>query len=135
MYYVDVWSGLSETIESGGFHLFCTYVRTPYIPVYRFYAARTNHRFYNFQNETHSYTASEAEKANVLATLRWKYRYDGPAYNVSATPVAGATAVWRFYNRKVGTHFYTASVAERDYVASALCGTWTFEGPGYYLAP
>lgn len=47
----------------------------------------------------------------------------------------GATTVWRFYNRKVGTHFYTASVAERDRVAATLGGTWTFEGPGYYLAP
>jgi hypothetical protein len=41
--------------------------------------------------------------------------------------------VYRFYNRKVGVHFYTASAAERDHVLGTLSSTYTLEGVGYAL--
>jgi len=93
------------------------------------------HRFYNKINGSHFYTASEDEKNTVLATLGKTYAYDGPAYNVSPTPVPGAATVYRFYNRVNGSHFYTASTVERDEVLSKLSATYTLDGPAYYLAP
>ena len=93
------------------------------------------HRFYNVRSGTHFYTASEAERANVVARLGATYRYEGVAYQVSPRPVAGGSAVYRFYNRRTGTHFYTASDAERNTVIATLGGTYTYEGAAFYIAP
>jgi hypothetical protein len=93
------------------------------------------YRFYNIKKGVHFYTASEVEKANVIAKLSGTYRYEGVAYKVCTTPVAGATPVYRFYNLKQGVHFYTASAVERDNVVRTLSSTYRLEGIGYYLAP
>ncbi|MEB3189154.1 MAG: hypothetical protein VKL42_02260 [Snowella sp.] len=71
------------------------------------------HRFAN-QNVpgTHFYTASEAERQNVVANYL-EFRYDGIAYYVFDTTANLGTDVHRFSNQTVpGTHFYTASQAE-----------------------
>ena len=91
-------------------------------------------RFYNLRTGTHFYTADQAEAANLKATLASTYRYDGPAYNVSLTGGTGYATVWRFYNLRTGTHFYTSNAAERDSVISKLGATYHYEGPAYYLA-
>ena len=93
------------------------------------------YRFYNKVNGTHFYTASEDEKNNVIATSGKIYTYDGPAYNVSLTPAPSATTVYRFYNRASGTHFYTASPAERDSIIAKLSEAYSLEGVAFYLAP
>ncbi len=93
------------------------------------------HRFYNKENGSHFYTASESEKANIIATMSDDYVYDGPAYNVSTTKVAGATTVYRFYNKSNGSHFYTASEAEKANVLAHLSATYSLDGVAYYLAP
>jgi hypothetical protein len=38
------------------------------------------YRFYNFRKGVHFYTASEAEKNNVVATLSSTYRLEGVAF-------------------------------------------------------
>ena len=63
------------------------------------------------------------------------YGYDGPAYNVSTTKVAGATTVYRFYNKSNGSHFYTASESEKANVVANLSATYSLDGVAYYLAP
>jgi hypothetical protein len=93
------------------------------------------YRFFNFKQGVHFYTASEAEKNNVVATLSKVFVLESVAYNVCATNVAGATPVYRFFNFKKGVHFYTASEAERDNVIKTLSWTYSYEGIGYYLAP
>jgi len=93
------------------------------------------YRFYNKKNGTHFYTASAAEKASIIAHLSGTYRLDGPAYNVCVTPVAGATPVYRFYNKKNGTHFYTASEAEKANTLAKFASTYTLDGVAFYLAP
>ena len=93
------------------------------------------YRFYNKTNGSHFYTASEAEKASVLANQSATYSYDGPAYNVCLTPVSGATTVWRFFNKKNGSHFYTASAAEKASVIAKLSATYSLDGAAFYLAP
>jgi len=93
------------------------------------------YRFFNRKNGSHFYTASVAERDRVKSKLSGTYTFEGVAYNVSSTPVAGSASVYRFYNRRNGSHFYTISVAERDSVRSKLSGTYTYEGAGFYLAP
>jgi len=93
------------------------------------------YRFFNKVNGSHFYTASEAEKAAVIAKMSATYSYDGPAYNICTTHVAGATTIYRFYNKLNGTHFYTASETEKNYVLANLSATYSLDGPAYYLAP
>ncbi len=93
------------------------------------------YRFYNKKNGSHFYTANAAEKASVEANLSAIYRYEGIAYKVSTSPTPGSTTVYRFFNKKNGSHFYTADPAEKDNVAATLSSVYTLEGPGFYLAP
>lgn len=99
------------------------------VPLYRFFNTRTG---------THFYTASEAEKADVIQRLGTIYRFEGPAYNVSMSQSSNevsSTPVYRFFNFKKGTHFYTASEAEKASVMKSLAWTYRYEGPAFYLAP
>ena len=92
-------------------------------------------RFYNKKNHSHFYTSSTDERDSIIANLGATYSYDGPAYSVAATDTAGATPVYRFYNFKHDTHFYTASEAEKNSVVARLGYLYRFEGPAFYLAP
>ena len=42
-------------------------------------------------------------------------------------------AVYRFYNMKNGSHFYTPSIAERDNVIATLSKTYKYEGEAYFV--
>ena len=42
--------------------------------------------------------------------------------------------VYRFYNRRTGTHFYTADTAERDNVIATQAATYSYERAAHYLA-
>ena len=68
------------------------------------------HRFWN-TNGTHFYTASEAEKSNVLAKWPNIYRYEGVAYTINVNSPKQMTPLYRLWNSS-GTHFYTASYTE-----------------------
>ncbi len=92
-------------------------------------------RFYNLRTGTHFYTADPSEKARIVATMGSTYRLDGAAYNVSSGWVPGALTVYRFYNMRTGTHFYTADPAEKARVQSTMGGVYSLDGPGFYLAP
>ena len=91
-------------------------------------------RFFKPSSGTHFYTASVTEKNNVIANLSSVYTYEGPAYNVSSTSGGGAKpAVYRFFNMRNGTHFYTASAAEKATVQNTLSHIYSYEGPAFYL--
>jgi hypothetical protein len=94
------------------------------------------YRFYNKKNGSHFYTASESEKASVIKNLSATYSYDGPAYKVCAgSPPPNSKTVWRFYNKKNGSHFYTADEGEKASVIKNLSATYSLDGPGFFLAP
>jgi hypothetical protein len=92
-------------------------------------------RFYDIGTGTHFYTADAGEKARVLATMASRYRLDGPAYNVSSTDVTGSVTVYRFFNLRNGTHFYTADPAEKASVQNNMGSTYSLDGAAFYLAP
>ena len=93
------------------------------------------YRFFNKKNGSHFYTSSLAEKNSVQANLSATYAYDGPAYNVCTAPPAGSQTVYRFFNKKNGSHFYTASEAEKNTVLATLSAVYTLDGPAFYVAP
>jgi hypothetical protein len=119
------------------------YVMTHYAAVYAYEgvayqvntADATNddplYRFYNKANGSHFYTVSQAERDDVISYHAATYTYEGPAYNVSATP--STVSVHRFYNRLNGSHFYTASTAEYEHVLARYSATYTYEGVVFWV--
>jgi hypothetical protein len=91
------------------------------------------YRFYNRANGSHFYTAS-LDEANTVIT-RWSnvFQYDGPTYAVTPEPESGKTPVYRFYNVKNGSHFYTASVEELNLVLTRWASIYTLEGEAFRL--
>ncbi|WP_199229709.1 matrixin family metalloprotease [Azospirillum sp. TSO22-1] len=97
------------------------------------------YRFFNTRVGNHFYTASESERDNVITNLSGTYSYEGTAYHAFATgssgaSTSGATALYRFFNHRLGSHFFTTSTSERDSVITTLSGTFTYEGIAYYVA-
>ncbi len=92
-------------------------------------------RFHNKKNGAHFYTASESEKSAVTTNLSATYTYDGAAYNVAATTATGTVPVYRFYNKKNGSHFYTAAESEKDDVIARLTSTYRYDGVAYNVFP
>lgn len=91
------------------------------------------YRFYNRRAGSHFYTADATERDRVIATLGSTYSYDGPTYRVSLSSDGTKAPVWRFYNVRTGSHFYTADATERDRVITTLGYTYTFEGVAFYI--
>ncbi|MGL5796466.1 MAG: hypothetical protein ACRC06_19080, partial [Waterburya sp.] len=50
------------------------------------------------------------------------------------TQVEGSIPIYRFYNSTTGSHFYTPSTVERDYVTNDLAN-FESEGIAYYALP
>lgn len=92
------------------------------------------YRFYNTKSASHFYTASAEEAESVRATLSGVLTYEGRTYAVSPAPIDGWDPVFRFYNVKTGSHFYTASAQERDVVLAKLASTYQLDGIAYYVA-
>ena len=89
-------------------------------PVFHAYGARATgsspvHRFYNPRTNSHFYTISDSERANVVARYPW-FAFEGTGWFANVGAGAGSMPVFRFYNTWTGTHFYTISAAERDTV-------------------
>lgn len=77
--------------------------------------------------------------SNWSGTEYFTYRAtDGIAESGVATvtlAVTTLTRVYRFFNRRAGTHFYTADEGEKERVRTGLAGVYTLEGEAYRLRP
>lgn len=91
------------------------------------------YRFFNLRNGSHFYTASPEERDHVIRTWPTVLRYEGETYSVNRSPVPGCVPVYRFYQVRNGSHFYTASDAERDTVIANWPTIYRYEGPAFYL--
>ncbi|WP_282183905.1 hypothetical protein [Azospirillum sp. TSO35-2] len=92
-------------------------------------------RFRRLDAEGHFYTASVTERDDVIANLSNVYAYEGAGFAASSTQTESASqAVYRFWNRDTGAHFYTASDGERASVVANL-PNMRYEGIAYYMAP
>ena len=86
------------------------------------------YRFLNRSTSVHFYTASEAEKANVVDTLSSTYSLEGVAYSLDTSAAANTAPLYRFYNVKKGVHFYTASEEERDTLLNTMGDVYRYDG-------
>lgn len=90
-------------------------------------------RFYNKRSASHFYTTDEREGESALANWPDVFTLEGRTYSVSPGWIAGWDPVYRFYNMKTGSHFYTASRIERDLVAAKWPKVFKFEGIAFYV--
>jgi hypothetical protein len=91
-------------------------------------------RFYNKVNGSHFYTASESERLTVIRRWPETYTFEGPAYTINMANPANNVLLYRFYNKKNGSHFYTASLDEANSVILNLSRVYDFEGPVYHVS-
>jgi Repeat of unknown function (DUF5648) len=91
-------------------------------------------RFYNVRTGTHFYTADPTEMAHVRDAMASTYHLDGVGYTLNTSAVSNYRPLYRFYNRRTGTHFYTADTAERDNVINTLGAIYQYEGPAYNVS-
>lgn len=91
-------------------------------------------RFFNNQNGMHFFTASSAERDNIISNMP-NYNYEGVAFNSASVSTTNSVGVYRFYHPSNGAHFYTASTAERDNIIQNLSGSFSYEGEAFRALP
>ena len=92
------------------------------------------YRFYNATSGSHFYTASLAERDSTIANLSATYHYEGVAYSINTSDPDNSAPLYRFYNMSNGSHFYTASMAERDTIIATLSSTYHYDGVAYNVS-
>jgi len=91
------------------------------------------YRCFNKAAGSHFYTASYDEAIGAQAKWPTVYQYEGPTYPVSTWARPGAKPVYRFYNMRNGSHFYTDSATERDMVMARWPDVYQLEGPAFWI--
>jgi hypothetical protein len=91
------------------------------------------YRFYNKRNGSHFYTASPEERDTVIAKWSSTFTYEGETYKVSPANDGTKAPVYRLYNKRNGSHFYTASAEEANTVILRWGAIYEFEGPAFFL--
>ena len=118
------WGGVSESVDVPETDLTEDFALTDHYD-------QAVYRFFNMKGGVHFYTASDAEFINVYETLASVFHYDGIAYFVDLRNTEHQVPLYRFFNRKTGVHFYTASEAEKANVIATRSDTYTLEGIAY----
>lgn len=92
------------------------------------------YRFWSDTMQGHFYTASEAEKNEVIIKYPasvWKY--EGVAFQVYSNQESGTIPVHRFWSDQKRGHFYTASEDEKNYIITHYpTNVWKYEGIAWY---
>ena len=89
------------------------------------------YRFFDQIDGTHFFTASESEKAAVIATRPDLVFEPNSTFYEHATAQAGDVPVYRFFDSVHGTHFYTASSVEQAGIMASRPDLVT-EGIAFY---
>lgn len=91
------------------------------------------YRFHRKDNNSHFFTAVEAEKEAVLTNLSNDiWTLEGISHHVILSQPQGALPVYRLFNRRTGSHFYTLTVSERDQVLTQLGHIFSLEGVAFF---
>ena len=94
-------------------------------------AAVPVYRFFDLNQGTQFLTASSSERDSVIATRPDLVYEPSSIFYEHATPQAGDTAVYRFFDTKFGTHFYTDDATERGVILQTRPDL-VAEGIGFY---
>ncbi len=93
---------------------------------------RSVYRFFKTTLGSHFYTINGAERNSIISSLP-EYSYEGPAFytypTASGTP--GLSPIYRFFNTRNGSHFYTINASERDSIIANL-PHYSYEGISWY---
>jgi hypothetical protein len=95
------------------------------MPVYRFYRPSTG---------THFYTADPAEMARVRDTMASTFTLEGVGYTINTSNPANSVPLYRFFNRRTGTHLYTADPVEKANIQTRLSSTYSLDGVAYKVS-
>ena len=87
------------------------------------------YRFFNKITGVHLYTIFEREKDFIIDNLSETYNFEDVAYYAFESATDHTIPLYRFLNINLGTHFYTPSAKERDFVVENL-PHYTQEGIG-----
>ena len=88
-------------------------------------------RFFDTRNGNHFYTSSASERDQTISS-RTDLSYEGVGLNAQMQANdPGAAAVFRFFDTRSGSHFYTTSAAERDGLQTGVAGL-KYEGVAFY---
>ena len=91
------------------------------------------YRFYRAGNDSHFFTANEAEKNNIIATQPANFWvYEGISQRVLHSQVPNAVPVYRMFNRISKSHFYTALPSELAAIQQNLGHIFSLEGIAFY---
>jgi hypothetical protein len=91
------------------------------------------HRFWSPALSGHFYTASEAERDDLVAKYPHTWTYEGVAYQALVdTGSTLARPIHRFWSRARGGHFYTLHEPEKQQVIDLYSHLWTYEGIAFY---
>jgi len=94
------------------------------------------YRFRNKYANTHFYTITESEKANVIATLSDWYEYEGVAFFGRTDRPKGYKPVYRFWLAKTASHYFTISENEKEYLIRYADPAYiAFEGVAWFAEP
>ena len=102
------------------------------------------HRFFSFTYGSHFYTTNLCEmytdcQVHPPGAPQARYpdnvwHYEGAAFYVYLSAVAGASPVYRFHSAVTGHHFYTNNEAEKSgLIANPGPAQWQFEGVAWYV--
>lgn len=90
------------------------------------------YRFLNTENGQHFFTASQAEKDQVLASLP-SFTLEGVGFQALVNVTAEQPMVYRLLNQNTGVHLYTTSQEELAQIQKTL-GHWSLEGGAFKAA-
>ncbi|KAA2211401.1 hypothetical protein [Teichococcus oryzae] len=90
------------------------------------------YRFLNTENGQHFFTASQAEKDQVLASLP-SFMLEGVGFQALVNVTAEQPMVYRLLNQNTGVHLYTTSQEELAQIQKTL-GHWSLEGGAFKAA-
>ena len=90
------------------------------------------YRFRNLKNGYYLWTASEAEKNNIVANLSKQWKLEGVAYRINIS--TNTSPLWRFRNLKSGFYLYTADANEKNGIVANLSKYYKLEGVAYNVS-
>ena len=97
------------------------------VPLYRFASPSPDKSFY---------TASEAEKARVIALYPDFWKFEGIVYDVfTRASDPNLRPVYRFWSQQFLSHFYTINEDEKDRVIKQYPDAWEYDGLVFYAYP
>ncbi len=93
-------------------------------------------RFFDTKYGTHFFTASTTERDQVIATRSDLTYEPGSTFYENTVNIPGDSAVYRFFDSKFGTHFYTGDQNEFKGITTPGTSTYradlTYEGVSFY---